>query len=328
MSFSNSIRAGLLAFGLALPLGGCGTESGIGPEGITPLGGEDGGLPNTARNRFDSCFPPDQGLAILLDGRGAVYGDPPSTPVDGGSAVTIDRESLSFTGESNSFRANGRWASAPLEFYAQNPGDPGYGMMAQRTSVRANGDPLTSLRRSGMAGSWADQFPEFAAASGLGFVWAIDGDFDPEGCHLNIRIRGAVRTASGGMSDPMSEVAVPLYLPRPDGGTRVATSTFDNEALAIMSEPIVASLIYPTAVDASGALIGPPTTVCSGGSCGTVRGTTLQRLDVRMAVSPPSDPDAGSVDADVDAGSTLDAGTSDPDGGIPPLADPDAGSGG
>jgi len=53
-----------------------------------------------------------------------------------------------------------------------------------------------------------------------------------------------------------------------------------------------------------------------------------ERLDVRMAVSPPSDPDAGSVDADVDAGSTLDAGTSDPDGGIPPLADPDAGSGG
>lgn len=341
MMFRQFFVSAALAFGLASGLAGCGSESGFGPEGIPPLPGEDATLPDTPRNSFDSCYPPDQGLAILLDGRGASFGSPASAPVDGGSVVAIDRESLCFGDEgcaeggtgtggdtdagtspgTRPFRAIGRWASAPLEFFEQDPGSAGYGLMAQRTAARGNGDPLSSLRRSGMAGSWGDQYPDYAAS--LGSVWVIDGEFDPDDCHLWVRLRGAVRTADGGMSDPMDEAAAaPIYAPRSDGRTHVASANLGNERLVVLTGPIEADLEYPTEENTEGDLIGPPSTVCVGG-CATEPGGTLESLEARLVVKPFNE-DAGSgVEGGEETDGGADAGTDT--GGIPPLPGEDAG---
>lgn len=344
MSF-NTLRAGLVAFAMASGLGmmaGCGDTNPY-PDGtIPPLdtpGGGDTTLPDTPLNRFNRCFPPNQSLEILLDGRGAAWGSPQQTK-DGGSVLEIDRASLSLigggsggdagTGSSNRFRATAKWGSAPLEFYTMNPGDSGYGLMAGRTTARANGEPLTSLRRSGMNGSWAQQFPGFTQGAQVGFLWSVEGDLlDPTTCRTRVTIRGAVRTANGGQT-PSPHVAVPLYSPRPDGFTDIASLTFANEGLAVVNGALEATFQFP---DAGGdGATGRTSNPAAVSGWTPVTGSGLQNLEATMIVLPrtddagPGDGGTGGGDADADAGS---GGAGGADGGIPPLpGDGGAGGGG
>ena len=346
MTLGNTFRAGLLAFGMVGGLGmmgsleGCGNSNPYGDDGIPPLDTPDGNdttLPDTPGNRFNHCFPPTQSLEILMDGRGAVYGSTPTT-MNGGSVLAIDRESLSFLGGTssgdagvggsgggggdggtasgaNSFHGIANWDSVPLEFNTQNPGAPGYGLMAQRTGARANGDPLPNYRRLGMTGSWAEQFPGFTSGAQLGFIWLVDGDFDPSSCQMRLRLRGAVRSTNG-VSGAQPYVPVPLYSPRTDGHTRLAESTFNNEGLAITNGALQMTFNFPAAGGASGMTSG--VAVICDGNCNPIMGSGLQHLEAQMVVQPLGD---GGVPGD--SGSHADAGAGG-DGGLPH----DAGAGG
>lgn len=339
MSF-NTLRAGLVAFAMASGLGmmaGCGDTNPY-PDGtIPPLdtpGGGDTTLPPTALNTFNHCFPPNQSLEVLLRGQ-ASWGSPQQS-VNGGTVLEVDRASLSLLGGGTGdepwngapvpFRATGKWGSAPLEFFTWNPGDAGYGLMAGRTTARANGEPLTSLRRSGMNGSWAQQFPGFTGGAGVGFLWRIEGELiDPATCRTRLTLRGAVRTSSG--QTPSEHVAVPLYGPRPDGFTDLSASTFSNEGLGLVSGALQAEVTFPDAAgDGAEGRVSNSAGV-SGGD--PVTGSTLSGLEATVFVMPRTD-DAGPGDGGTGGGDAdADAGSGGADGGIPPLpGDGGAGGGG
>lgn len=202
-------------------------------EEIPPLDDpnpDDTKIPDNPRNNFDECFPPNESLSIVVEGTGAFYGSEP--PVDGCFVMAVERESISVS--ESGFTGIARWASYPPELSTKNPGDPGYGLMAERTFLRESGAPLTDL--------------------GLGFVWPIEGTVDLTDCRLEATFRTTVMTPDGFALPGLDYMVLPFYSMRADGGGPcLPEADFSNEVVVIHDGPVSATLVS-----------GEPGLICSG----------------------------------------------------------------
>lgn len=312
---------------LCILLGACGGDDGpeLDPDGsivpLDPPDEEDQTPPDTPRNNFASCFGTSESFQLMIEGRNAYYSD--EDPADACGIVHVDRESVCLAGEECDpdgelgdatgdilrFRGTARWGdSAPTELYTEGPGDQGYSLMASRAQARADGSPLSELR--GMAlppsTSWGDIYPDYA--SGLGFVWPIEGELNLTNCHVDMTIYGTVMTVDG-FGETLDQVVLPLYSDRVEC---VAEKDFSNEIVTIYEGPI--SVAFSEAHS--------PVTVCDPDlPCEDVNeeenpeSVTMTLIHDEPAPAEEVDP------GDSDSGGEEDD-DSDSDGGIPPIDPP------
>ncbi len=316
-----------------LLLAGCGGEEGppLDPDGgiapLDPPDEEDITPPDTPRNNFAACFSPEESFQLMVDGRGAFFAD--SDPQDACGVMHVDRESICLAGEDCDpdgllgnadgdtlrFIGMARWGdSAPIELYTDSPGDPGYGLMATRAQARADASPLYELR--GMAlppsTSWGDIYPDFA--SSLGFAWPIEGELNLTNCDLSLTIYGTVQTIDG-FTEPMDQVALPMYSTRTDMLSCVAEQNYSNEVVTLFEGPI--NVTFP------GGELETTVTVCDANfPCEDVDGEeNPEELTMTLIHEEPA---SSEEVEDNDTGDDDDSANDDEDtdGGIPPLDPP------
>ncbi len=282
------IRLGIVAVGAVIAA--CSSEkTGKDDDGdgsIDPLGNptpEDTTPPKTPRDQFGGstpeapgCFPRPESFQVIFEMKDAFHrlqDGTKTTPAEGCFSMAVDRETLCFTGETCAdglpqaqkdylaggtaakpkFVAKAKWVSMPFEFFTSEPGDDGYGLMAVRTKARADGDPLKELRVPTSATttmSWGSIYPDYQNT--MGFVWPVEGEFDPATCHLTMTLKTTVKTVDG-YGETLPYVAIPYYTQH-GALSCVAKPDFSNEGLLIHHEPIKVDFTAPD----------EPVTVCEG----------------------------------------------------------------
>lgn len=328
------------------------------PDGTIPgLPGEDGGLNDIGpQGQFDQCMPPNQSLMLFVEGRGAVFGNPPTMPADGSLAISINRQSIRYPGTGGDggaggdgggspdasvsadglvhFTATGEWASMRTPTAAQ----PITGVEAGRIANRAGGDPISQLLRPNPSGigniRWSDQFAIFANPDPmvndsnhdgindkeqLGFLWPIEGTVNPTNCQVHMTFRTRARRL--GVPGPaLNYFVFPQYS---DGRMDLDGS---DEVVTIhqgaLRTPDSNPFVLPATPDADGRRRSQLITLCVG-TCDDVGDAASNPQEIRMRLVVEPRADAGTPE---DAGVHADAHSDAPDGGIPPL--PDGGDGG
>ncbi len=351
-----------LGGGFAAAPAGCGGPSNQFPDGnIPPLSGQDGGLNNTGpQGQFDHCMPPQRSLTLLVDGQGAVFGNPPMTQVAGSLAISVNRQSIRFPGSGGAggdggaggsapdagvsvgsdgwihFTADGEWASMRIP----TPTQPITGQEALMIADRVNGDPISQLLRPNPNGMgnilWSDQFSVFAGADAGTMTNDSnhDGINDKDQLGFLYFIDGAVNPSNcdvsltirsrarrtGVLGPVLDRFVFPQYT---DGRN---DPDFSDEFVTIhqtgLSVPQSNPMIIPQTDGADGRRRTQTVTVCNG-NCDDVgdAASNPQEMFMTLIVEPRAD--AGAPE---DGGTHADAGHDGGDGGIPPLPGPDGGT--
>lgn len=304
------------AVGLGLifsSIGGCGDGTDDYKDPTKPLDPPDGGLepPDGGRSNFQQCFSPRESFQIKVEG-----GDL------GGSALAVDRETICVEDEPCRVRSEflkagsvaghlrftgkARWVSFPDGFWMGDPGDPGYGLMAQRTQRRATGEAIARF-------GYGDDYP--AVANQLGLAGAVEGTINLTDCSVEMTIKGTVfDPISGDYTDSVGDIALAFYA----GNECLAEDDFGNEAVRVHLGPLQANFTADQVES------GEPVPICTSG-CSYLPSATVPdqanpdpltlRL-IRRAFVPGGVGDGGVMDSGRDSGpgDAGDAGT--PDGGI------------
>lgn len=233
---------GLIIMGVGLLVGASGCAE---PEDFPktapppdPPDPDDVDTPPGPRPKFDECSPPTDSFQLMVEG-----GDL------GCSVLAVDRETICVQGEpcsANSeylqadpvpgqlrFTGKAKWVSYPLEFFTSDPGDPGYGLMAQRTQRRANAEALATY-------GYGEAYP--ALASRLGLAGAVEGVMNLSDCSEQLTIKGAVfDPISGDYRDTSDFVAMAFYTPVAEGFQCTAAADFLNEQVRIKNGTLAAN---------------------------------------------------------------------------------------